>query len=240
MINNKKVLALIPARGGSKGLPGKNIKQMCGVPLIGWPIKAALNSKYIDKLIVSTDDENIAAIARGLGADVPFIRPKKIAMDETPTIDVINHAIQFLESSGDFFDYIVLLEATSPLTEATDIDCALNDLYNAKDIAKSIVGVAEVELSHPSFCVKIGENKLISPYLGKSFSAPVRRQDVSQLHYFEGTLYISTIDSIKHHQSFHHDSTMPYLVPKWKAFEVDTLTDFICIEAIMKNKEKLN
>lgn len=235
MISQKSVLAIIPARGGSKGLPGKNIKKLCGKPLVAWPIHAAKSSLYVDKIIVSTDDPQIADIARREGAEVPFLRPEKLAADDSTTISVIVHAINFLSELGETFEYCILLEPTSPLTESYDIDNAFELLESMRTKADSIVGVSEVIATHPVFDVTINQEGLITPYVGEDFSGAVRRQDIEKLYFFEGSLYISDVKTLLERQTFYHSRTLPYIVPKWKAFEVDDMVDLICIEAIMKN-----
>ena len=233
MINNKKVLALIPARGGSKGLPRKNLLPLSGLPLVGWPIQAAKKSRYIDRVVVSTDDEEIAGKARELGAEVPFLRPAELASDTASSASVIEHAIIFLEAAGATFDYLVLLEPTSPLTEASDVDSAIERLEARRDAADSIVGVSRVEAAHPAFDVVVDDEGLIAPFATESFASAGRRQDISELYFFDGTLYISDVRAYLEKKSFYHSRTLPFIVPKWKAFEVDDLVDFICIEAIM-------
>jgi len=122
MYKGKKILALIPARGGSKGLPGKNIKPLLGKPLIAWTIEQAKASKYVDRVVVSTDDDEIAEVAIRYGAEVPFLRPKELARDDSPTIDAILHALDFFSDKGERFDLLALLEPTSPLRDSEDID----------------------------------------------------------------------------------------------------------------------
>jgi CMP-N-acetylneuraminic acid synthetase len=117
-----KIIAIIPARGGSKGLPRKNIKLLLGKPLVAWTIEQAKNSKYVNKVVVSTEDKEIAEISRGYGAEVPFLRPKELARDDSPTIDAILHALNWFEESGEYFDIVVLLEPTSPLRDVEDKD----------------------------------------------------------------------------------------------------------------------
>ncbi len=236
MINNKKVLAIIPARGGSKGLPGKNIRKLCGLPLIAWPINAALESSFIDKVIVTTDDEQIALIAKNKGAEVPFLRPKEYAEDKSPSSDAILHALNFCEKY-EKYDYLVLLEPTSPLTESKDIDGALKLLHQSNYL--SIVGIADTEDSHPEFCIEISEDNRITPYQKDGFEAPRRRQDLSSVYSFDGSLYISDVDTYKKYKTFYHDATLGYLCEPWKKFEIDTLIDFLVVETIMKNKDLL-
>lgn len=239
MINNKRVLVLIPARGGSKGIPRKNIMNLCGKPLLAWPIQAALNSRFVDRIVVSTDDKEIAVIAADFGAEVPFMRPGELASDTADSISVIEHTIGFLGEQHDVYEYLVLLEPTSPLTETDDIDCALEMLESKRDIADSIVGVSKIEATHPVFDVEISGNGLLKPYLTSAFPSAHRRQDITELYFFSGSLYISDISVLTKKRSFYHDRTLPYIDPKWKAFEVDDMVDFICIEAIMRNVKKL-
>ncbi|MCK5082649.1 MAG: acylneuraminate cytidylyltransferase family protein [Candidatus Omnitrophica bacterium] len=239
MINGKSVLAIIPARGGSKGLPGKNILPLNGKPLLGWPVEAARSSQYVDRVIVSTDDEEIAGVAREQGAEVPFLRPSELASDTSTTMSVLEHAIMHFKKEGCEYEYCVLLEPTSPLTESTDVDNALEKLDSNRDIADSIVGVSKVEAAHPTFDVFINKKGLIEPYLPNGFSRIGRRQDLDDLYFFEGTVYVSKIPALLEKKSFYHDKTIAYVVPRWKSVEVDEMADLICVEAIMKNKDKI-
>ncbi|MDG9668647.1 acylneuraminate cytidylyltransferase family protein [Hahella sp. CR1] len=238
MIDGKRVLAIIPARGGSKGLPGKNIRPLCGVPLVGWPIRAALQSRYVDRVLVSTDSPEIAEVAKSQGAEVPFLRPDELAGDCAPTAPVLLHTLDWCRQHGESYDYLVLLEPTSPLTEATDVDKALEMLFGSRE-AQAIVGVADVDVHHPVYCAVIKERGLLAPYQGGDFAAMPRRQDIPDVYYFDGTLYISTVEALREKGGFYHDRTLPYVVPKWKALDVDTLTDFICVEAVMQRREEL-
>ena len=237
MINQKKVLAIIPARGGSKGLPGKNIRPLNGMPLVAWPIQAALNSCYIDRVVVSTDDPAIKKHALEFDAEVPFLRPAEFALDTSPSSQAIVHAIKFCTKTDGEYDYIVLLEPTSPLTESSDIDRALELLIASE--GRAIVGVSKVESSHPVYCAKVGENDFLKPYNRENFAKPIRRQDVDELYFFEGSLYISEVKKYLETETFYHEHTLPYIVPAWKSLEVDTLLDFLKIETIMKNKKLL-
>ena len=128
MINGKSILAIIPARSGSKGLPQKNILPLAGKPLIAWTIEVAKESKYIDKLSISTDDEKIAAVAEAHGCDVPFIRPESLSSDKAKTIDVLVHANKYFTEINEVYDYLILLEPTSPLRDSNDIDVAMEIL----------------------------------------------------------------------------------------------------------------
>ncbi|MFH1770939.1 MAG: acylneuraminate cytidylyltransferase family protein [archaeon] len=226
-----KIIAVIPARGGSKGLPGKNIKKLLGRPLIDYPIKAALGCKLINKVIVSTDDKKIAEIARKQGAEVPFMRPAKLATDKASSINVLLHAINFFEKKGETYDLIVMLEGTSPMTTSKDIEKAIIMLNNNKK-AESIVGFVKAEQYNPMLAF-VKKKGFIVPYKGKQI-AHIRRQDLTDTFFPEGTLYISKVSSMKKRKTFYHDKTIPYEVERYNSFEIDEEMDFIIIEAIMK------
>ena len=184
MYNNKKILAIIPARGGSKGLPNKNIKPLCGKPLIGWSIEQAGGSAYIDEIFVSTDSAEIASVAESFGIEVPFLRPAELATDTSPSSEFVLHTIDYYRSQGQEFDYILLLEPTSPLRDVADINTAIEQLLNHKT-AKSIVGVSKVEATHPAFLVNLSKEGLLEPYLGEMKA--LRRQELNDLYFFEGS-----------------------------------------------------
>lgn len=234
MINGKRVLGIVPARGGSKGLPGKNIRDLCGKPLIAWSIEQGLACEYIDKVLVSTDSEEIAAIAIQYGATVPFLRPADLAVDTASSIDVLFHALDYLGSHSELFDYVVLLEPTSPLRDVADIVGALELLVNSRH-AESVVGVAKVEASHPSFLFVV-QDGVLQPMAG-SQPTGLRRQDLQEdFYYLEGSIYACSVASLRKYKSFYHAATTPWVVNRYKATEIDELSDFIVAEALMKAK----
>lgn len=235
MINGKSVLAIIPARVGSKGLPGKNLKELCGKPLIAWSIDVGLRSKYIDLLIVSTDGLEIAKIAEKYGASVPFIRPPELATDQATSIEVIKHALNYCEGAGLNFDYTILLEPTSPLREVDDIDRALESLVDNEQFL-SIVGVAKTESQNPAFLVKLGKSNSLSG-LYSSEIGKIRRQDIQDVYFLEGSIYISETRILQERETFYHQDTMGYIFPKWKSLEIDDLEDFTMVEALMSRKK---
>lgn len=231
MIGQRKVLGLIPARGGSKGLPGKNVRPLLGKPLIAWSVKHGLASAVIDDLIVSTDDPVIAEAAAAAGAEVPFLRPAELAADGSPTYPAVAHALDWLAERGRCYDYLVLLEPTSPLREAADIDAALA-LLDARDDAESIVAVSTVETQHPEFLVRTGDRGLLVPYLREQVRV-LRRQELDHLQYLCGTIYASRVDALRQRQTFYHERTLPYPIAKHKAHEIDDLCDFVVVEALL-------
>lgn len=233
MIGNKKVLAVIPARGGSKGLPRKNILSFCGKPLIAWTIEQALQTPEIDKVIVSTDSQEIADVAVAYGASVPFLRPDHLASDIASSIDVLLHAADFLSSNlHERYDYLICLEPTSPLREVSDISGSLKVL-NENDEVDSVVGVARTEGIHPAFLYKISDRKNLVPYLEKHPNS-VRRQELEVLYHLEGSVYISDINSLREKRGFYHERTAPWIVDRYKSIEIDEYSDFIQAEALMK------
>jgi len=234
MYKDKRILAIIPARGGSKGLPGKNIKLLNGKPLIGWTIEQALASKYIDEIFVSTDSRKIADVAETFGIRVPDLRPKELATDTASSMDFILYTLHLLEKRGEKFTYIVLLEPTSPLRDATDIDHAIEKLSDT-DEAESIVGVCKTEAVHPAFLTTINQG-FLAPYTNEMKA--VRRQDLEDLYFFEGSVYVSSVEALLKRKSFYHEKSLPYIVPKWKSFEIDDFIDFKIIETLMDLKLK--
>lgn len=229
-----KVLAIIPARGGSKGLPGKNLRHLDGRPLVAWPVSTALGATSVDRVIISTDDIAIAEAARTAGADVPFMRPANLANDTASTMEVILHALDTLASQGHQYEYIVLLEPTSPLTESSDVEDALSRLRTAGNVADAIVGICRVEATHPEYDVRCGPNGIISPYLAPDFKSLRRRQDVEALYFLEGSLYISRVEAFYRYKTFYHDRTLGYEMPRWKSMEVDDIFDFIMVQAVVR------
>ena len=237
MIDGKRVLAIVPARAGSKGLPGKNIRPLAGKPLLAWPIAAARASAHVDRVIISTDDPGFADIAVEHGADAPFLRPAELASDTAPSIDFILHAVDTLAAEGEVYEFVVLLEPTSPLTEGSDVDAALRQLVDAD--ADAIVGVSKLEATHPAFAVRKDEQGAITPYASASFGEMPRRQDIEPLFSLDGTLYISTVEALRRERGFCHTRTLGYESARHKAQEVDDLVDFICIEAIASNLDTI-
>lgn len=239
MIGSSKVLALIPARAGSKGLPGKNIRPLRGKPLLAWPIAAAKASQYVDRVVVSTDSAEFSEIALLHGADVPVLRPGYLAADTSPSSAAVIHMLDHLAANGEVFEYLLLLEPTSPLTEGSDIDAALETLHANRQDGDALVSVCELVNSHPVFSVKCGKKGRIEPYAAVDFTRLPRRQDVEPLFALDGSLYISVVDRYRETLSFCHDRTLSHLMPDYKAHEVDSLIDFICIEAILSHYDQI-
>lgn len=233
MIDGKRLIAIIPARGGSKGLPGKNIKNLCGKPLIAWSIEAGLTSKYIDEVMVTTDSEQIARVAQATGAQVPFLRPTELASDTATTFDAVKHAIDYYEIElNKRFDYIVLLEPTSPLRAKDDIDGMIEKINSLEEQYDAIVSLGEVH-EHPSIMKKIVVND-IEPYC-KELVMATRRQDNGIAYFPYGVAYIVKTKTLLEGKSFYPSRTTHWLINRHQCFEIDDIYDFLTIENIMNH-----
>ena len=232
MINGRSVLAVVPARSGSKGLPGKNTKNLCGKPLIAWTIEKALKSSYIDKVVVSTDSQEIADIAVRFGADVPFLRPKEFATDEATSFSVIKHCLGFFEIKNHLkFDYTLLLEPTSPLREDSDIDRAINVLDSQSDDFDAVVSLGMIGV-HPWLAKKLMSGT-VTPYINETHGA-TRRQDMDAAFFPYGVVYVSKTKSILESRSFYPIKCGAIVIEPYQCIEIDSEIDFVCVEAIMR------
>ena len=232
MYKNKRSLAIIPARGGSKGLPGKNLREMNGKPMIAWTIEQANNSELLDRAIVTTDSEEIAEVAAKWGGDVPFIRPSHLAQDDSAMIGALEHALQSVDEE---YDIILLLEPTSPLRNSHDIDRGIMLLVDNWDTHDSIVSLGEVQLENPEIC-KLVESERVVPY-NKESRKITYRQQLEKVYFPYGVLYGSKTSTISKYEGFYQDRTLPMFIDRWQNYEVDDRCDFICIDAIMKDME---
>ena len=229
-----RVLGIILARNGSKGLPGKNTMQLRGKPLIAWSIQAGLESRCVTDVVVSTDSAEIASIAVEFGAEVPFIRPEHLAVDTSPSADAIIHAISFLQECNRPYDYVVLLEPTSPIRDGTDIDEAISSLVRSGRDA--LVSVCRASAVHPSVMFTMGVENLLSPYETVQVKGSLRRQDVSDVFYPDGSIYVSSTKTFEETHSFYHEGTLGYEIPRWKSLEIDDELDFLLVEAVMRDR----
>lgn len=234
MINGKHVLAVIPARGGSKGLPGKNIRMLCGKPLIAWSIEKAKKARHLDVVLVSTDSPEIAAVARRYGAIVPFLRPADLATDCASTYDVIRHALEYYrEEEGREFEYIVLLEPTSPLREDDDIDQILQTLDARADECDAIVSVGEVA-GHPSIMKRLVDGR-VEPFCPELVQT-TRRQDNAPAYFPFGVAYIAKTSALLKENTFYTRRCMSFQVKRYQNYEIDDMYDFLCVESVMKHE----
>jgi len=231
MYKEKTFLAIIPARGGSKGLPGKNIKNLCGKPLISWSIDSARKSEYLDEVMVTTDSQEIADISKRCGANVPFLRPSCLASDTATTFDAVKHAIDFYDNT---FDYIVLLEPTSPLRKEGDIDNMIEKIVDSQDLFDSIVSIGEAH-EHPSIMKKITETGQMMNYC-PSLEMKSRRQDNDTAYFPYGVAYIVKTSVFMKEKTFYTRRCNSYKVDRHQCYEIDDIYDFLIIESILKYK----
>jgi CMP-N,N'-diacetyllegionaminic acid synthase len=237
MIDGKKILALIPARGGSKGLPRKNILPMCGKPLIAWSIEKAKLSKYLDMVIVTTDSQEIADVAKQFGGYVPFLRPPEFATDCSSTYDAIRHALEYLsKEEGEVFDYIVLLEPTSPLRENNDIDRMLEQLIESSNEFDSIISIGEVN-EHPSI-VRRTSGRALKPFC-KELHQTTRRQDNESAYFPYGVAYIAKRDTLLVENTFFTQRCTYFKIKRYQNYEIDDIYGFLCAESVMKHEWRL-
>ena len=233
MIDNKKIIAIVPARAGSKGIKGKNLIKISGKPLVYYPINAALKSKYVDFVFCSTDSLEIAKISAKFGADVSILRKKKLSSDKAKSVDVLIDVIDFFEKRGKIFDYVVMIEPTSPLTQSFDIDDAIEKLHKGRKGFDSIISIASSISGHPHFTFCLSKSGRLRPFI-KSKWKFLRRQDLKPYFFQTGSFYLSKITALKKNRSFISERTLGLEVPKWKSFEIDDYTDVIIIEALKK------
>lgn len=225
MIEGKSVLAIIPARGGSKGLPGKNILPLHGKPLIAWTIEAALQSKYVDRSIVSTDDQDIMNTAIAHGGEVPFLRPAELSSDTASSLSVVRHATQLIRP----YDIIVLLQPTSPLRTASHIDEALRlFMATSSDSCISVTPVTE----HPQWMFDIDAHGRLHPFVKEP---PVhRRQDLKKLHRPNGAIYIIKESLLPYVESLLTDNTVAYCMEAVHSIDIDDAQDLASAKSILE------
>jgi CMP-N,N'-diacetyllegionaminic acid synthase len=219
-----KILAIIPARGGSKGVPGKNKKLLHGKPLIQYSIDAALQSNYISEVLVTTDDEEIMTIAKSLGANVPFMRPKYLAEDTTPTLPVIQHAISHFEAEGKQFDAICLLQPTSPFRPKGFLDKALETFMEKQ--TDSLVSVLVVPHQYnPHWTFEPNKNGTLQIATGENDIIP-RRQELPKAYHRDGSIYITKTNIIQIENSLYGNS-LSYIVSDENYYvNIDTEDDW--------------
>lgn len=218
----KRVLAIIPARGGSKGIPKKNIIDLAGKPLIAWTIEASYCSKYITKTIVSSDSDEILEVAKNHNSNI-LKRPDELATDISLSEIVVKHAIENMEEK---FDYIVLLQPTSPLRDTTDIDCAFENLFCSN--ATALISVCEYD------------NKILKAFKENEFGYIegisnnkypfMRRQDLPKTYISNGAIYIIKVDEFLKNNSFLTDKTISFVMSETKSFDIDTEEDLRKVE----------
>lgn len=222
-----KILAVIPARGSSKGVPRKNIRDLAGKPLIAWTIEEAKKSKYIDRVILSSEDMEIIEVAKQYGCDVPFVRPIELAQDETPGIEPVLHAVE--QCPG--YDYVVLLQPTSPLRTVEDIDGCI--AYTLEKQAHFCVSVTEPEKS-PYWMYTLNDGAM--EQLIPQKQTVMRRQDLPKVYALNGAVYVGRTESILIEKTFLTNKTKGYVMPTINSLDIDTNLDLQICSILLKER----
>jgi CMP-N,N'-diacetyllegionaminic acid synthase len=235
MYKNRRTLALIPARGGSKGLPNKNIKPLLEKPLIGWTIEQAIKSNYVDEIFVTTNDKIIAGISETFGVHAYPLRPCKLASDTSKVVDTMLYVLKMFEGKGKVFDYLLLLEPTSPLRRRDDIDNAIQKLIDNEETADSLVSVGEIALEHPIYAKRIDQEGYVQCYQEAKDSSMLR-QNLPKAFFPYGVVYLSKVETVRKYNAAYAGRILPLLIERWQNYEINDIYDFACVEAILSLK----
>ncbi|WP_103019493.1 cytidylyltransferase domain-containing protein [Salinibacter altiplanensis] len=226
MIDGKSVLGVILARGGSKGLPRKNVRELAGKPLLAWTIEAGHQSEYLDRLVLSSDDDEIMSVAMEYGCEVPFRRPAELAQDDTPSIDALLHAIDQVGSH----EYVVLLQPTSPLRTAGDIDTTIN-LCNENNAPVCVTVTKTDKL--PQWMYLLGDNYRLEPVM-EGEETITRRQDADDTYVVNGAVYVAQSEHLKKRRTFFTGETIGCPMPPERSIDIDTKLDLEWCEISLK------
>lgn len=231
MYNNKKILAIIPARGESKGIPNKNIIDLCGKPLINHSIEVALSCPYIDDVVISTDSKNIAAVGQNAGAWVPFLRPSALATDTSKTIDCMIYTIDELKKQDKIYDYVILLQPTQPIRLRKHLTEAIEKIIDEN--ASSLVSVCSVT-EHPILMRTIDSNGNLESLL--HLNSTVRRQDFPDVYKVNGSIYINKLDDNFNQSTSLNDNLLPYIMSSKYSVDIDSVEDLNAATTLLKEE----
>jgi CMP-N,N'-diacetyllegionaminic acid synthase len=228
-----KTLAIIPARGGSKGIPGKNIKLLGGKPLLQYTVEAARESKFLSRVILSSDDVAIIDFAKSIGLDVPFVRPAHLATDQSGSLEVVQHTLQELARQGEYYDAVCLLQPTTPFRKPGSIDAAIQQFLDSD--CDSLVSVREVpEEYNPHWVFEADEKGFLSIATGEK-EIIKRRQELPRAYFRDGSIYLTKTEVIIEQHSL-YGSSIGYVVSEGKKYvNLDTMSDWELAEALLKS-----
>lgn len=229
---NTKIISIIPARGGSKGIPRKNVKLLAGKSLIAYTIEGALRSKYLNRVVVSTEDEEIENVSKQYGAEV-IKRPAILAQDDSSTIDSVFHVLETLDLQKEKKSVVILLQPTSPLRSSEDIDNAIK-LFLTNE-CESVISVCES--GHPLYWAYKIDDKYLKPILGDSY-LKMRRQNLPKSYMPNGAIYVSTVEILQEYRSFNSSKILPYMMSSMESVDIDTELDFMVAESILKMSKR--
>ena len=225
-----KICSIITARGGSKGIPRKNIKSLNGKPVLAYSIEHSISTKLIENTYVSTEDKEISKVSRDFGAKI-IKRPEELAEDTSSSVDVVLHSLEYLENKSELPDFFVLLQPTSPLRTSKDIENAIKLFIDNE--CDSLISVCEI--SHASMLSLSLKNDFLVPNCDEEFLNK-RRQDLPTYYSPNGAIYITTPESLRKNNTFIPKKTIPYVMPKERSVDLDTPFDFKLAEFLLKNK----
>ncbi len=232
-----EILGLITARGGSKSVPRKNLAEVGGKPLVAWTIEAALESRGLSRVIVSTEDNEIAEICRQWGADVPFIRPPELAQDESSHISVVLHTLDWLEShEGALPDYLMVLQPTSLLRTTEDIDGAIRVAHEKQD--DGVVSVCETH-HHPYLTKRIAGDGTLEDFVSdgpKQGSSSIRRQVLPAAYFVNGAIFLNRCEVLRSTLNFVPPSTVPYIMPAERSLQIDGPWDLHIARLVLERR----
>ena len=224
-----RILGLIPARGGSKGIPRKNIKLLEGRPLINYSIEAGLKCALMEKVVVSTEDEEIAQISREAGAEVPFMRPAELAADHSPTIDMVIHALQFFQNQGEIFDAICLLQPTVPFRLGNDLTQAITRFMESG--ADSLISVRSVPHAYnPHWVYEQNQAGFLHTAISKELRI-TRRQDLPPAYHRDGSVYLCRSSIVLEDRSLYGQKIIPFVMANSPNINIDTMEDWQAAES---------
>jgi CMP-N,N'-diacetyllegionaminic acid synthase len=232
-----RVLGIIPARGGSKGIPRKNMALLNGKPLLAYTAEAAMRSERLTRVLLSTDDQEIAQYGKSLGVEVPFLRPAKLAQDKSPTIDVLLDVLQRLHAAGEIYDAVFTLQPTNPLRTVADIDGAIELLERTG--SDSVISFTEVGGKHPARMKTIdAEGRIVNPPFAEQFEG-MPRQSLPKFYLREGSVYLTRAHVLAGQHSFQGKDCRAWIIPEWRACNIDTKFDLFVTERVLRNYDKL-
>lgn len=235
---DKTVLGIIPARGGSKGVPRKNIKELCGKPLIYYIFESARKTRHIDRLILSTEDDEIADAGRSIGIEVPFMRPKELATDDATSISVIKHALKHFDNTGIKFDGVISLQPTNPFTTAKTIDGAIELLFDSG--CTSVTAISEMKVGHPYIAKRLKSGNAIEPFCDIPKGIDIsRRQAREKAYYMTGAIYMRGRGLIEAERMDGHwlgKDPRAIVVDEVEAMDINTMFDFELAECMMRRR----
>lgn len=227
-----KVLGVIPARGGSKGIVDKNIVPLHGRPLIEYTLRAAEKS-LLTHCVVSTDSKIIAGVVERLGGNIPFMRPAELARDDTPTLPVLLHVLDMLPEK---YDALMILQPTSPFRTSKDINAAI-DMLNADNEADSVISVVPVGDHHPARMKRIVNGVLVDPPFAEAREGQCR-QDLEPLYLRNGAIYLTRISVLRTQQSIKGKRSLAYVMPEDRSINIDSRVDLMCAQGLFTNNRK--